>query len=227
MGSKPSSASSEPIEKVELECVEQGELTVFGEQYVHKGSKNALLHLKSNLFTLKTSTFEIVDKNDNDKVVFQYDYNMLPNIKEKKVIFDAEGNPVFHMKEKMMQMDDKQSIYLANADGSVGEELFKVGGNFGNTKVKTHKLKTNKGKEVELHARMKFFDMTGFIRIGDPKTGTPIARIGDPKELDSDSAARWLREDYLIEIAPGVDVALIVAVVLGYEQLERNQKLKY
>ena len=49
------------------------------------------------------------------------------------MVCDADGAPLFVIKEPVMQLDDKQYVYAADADGKPTTELFRIGSNFGNT----------------------------------------------------------------------------------------------
>ena len=47
----------------------------------------------------------------------------------------------------------------------------------------------------------------------------PIAKIYAPGD---GADGMWLRDDYVVEIAPGVDMALVVAIVLASEKMQQT-----
>eukprot|EP00438_Fugacium_kawagutii_P032012 Skav224607 [mRNA] locus=scaffold3477:44718:45378:- [translate_table: standard] len=141
---------------------------------------------------------------------------------EKRVICDAEGTPLFVIKEPLMQLDDKQYVYSADEEGKPKDELFRIASNFGNTKQYTQNLKSKTGRPIELHGRMTLVSMKGGIWLGDPGKGLAVAKVCSPVTYKDFLPDDFDRNEYLVEIPPGVDSALVLAMVLAYEQMEQS-----
>lgn len=206
------------LSDVHLGQVPPGSTSVFGDAFVVQGSP-ALLHLKAKFFSHEQWT--IVDKNNGDKAVFSVD-SRTRGKDERNTLLDATGKPVCMIKGKMMSMDDNQHIHRVNPDGSPGEELFQMKSNFGNTKQESVGLKNSSGQAFQICGKMSFTSMQGYLVYGDLKTGTAVAKVGQPKHFGAVASGSWTDSDYFLEIAPGVDMAVILAMVVAYEQMEQN-----
>lgn len=194
------------------------ELCVFGPEYVVPPGQSSILRLKNKIFSLSGDTYKIINVRD-ESVVFQCKGTAL-SLTDKRVIFNAQDTPVFVMKEKLMQLDDKQSVYSVDAEGKPKDEMYKVGSNFGNTKQKTHGLKNQAGKDIILNAHMTLLSSKGSMWYGDIDKGIPIAKLCSPLEFRdlADSGT------YFVEISPGVDMALVVSMVLAYAEMESTYR---
>ena len=64
-----------------------------------------MLRLKAKVFSFSGDSYKIVDANDSSKVVFQCLGKFL-NFDNKRVICDADGAPIFVIKEPVMQLDE-------------------------------------------------------------------------------------------------------------------------
>ncbi|CAE7389130.1 unnamed protein product, partial [Symbiodinium sp. KB8] len=196
-------------------------LTVFDSKFVVPEGKNRMLRLKGKIFSFSGDSYKIVDANDSSKVVFQC-LGKFMNFDEKRVICDGDGCPLFVIKEPLMQVDDKQYVYATDSDGKPAQELFRIGSNFGNTSQYTENLKNAKGEAIQLKGQMTLVSMKGGIWLGDVKTGQPIAKVGSPVTYKDFLPDDFDRNEYIVEIPPGVDSALILAMVLAYEQMEQS-----
>merc|ERR1712187_851268 len=89
-------------------------------------------------------------------------------------------------------------------------------------------LKTKGGKSIELNGTLDVFGCVtgrnksrgGHIRLGDMGTGTPIAKLVNPNERPDLELQRPNNDDYLLEVAPGVDITLMLEMVLAWSVLE-------
>jgi len=193
----------------------------FDEKYVVPEGANAILKIKQKIFSLSGNDFQIVDI-VSAKILFKIGGQVLTS-EEKQTIFDGDDKPVFCLKEKVMQLDNKQSVYTCIPDGDkafkAGEELFKVGSNFENTTQYTEGLKNKAGKEVKLNGSMGLISMKGGLWLGEVGKGKPVAKICSPVEFKNFLPNGFGVDDFLIEIPPGVDMALVVAVALAYQKM--------
>eukprot|EP00931_Biecheleriopsis_adriatica_P121169 TRINITY_DN96253_c0_g1_i1.p1 TRINITY_DN96253_c0_g1~~TRINITY_DN96253_c0_g1_i1.p1 ORF type:complete len:207 (+),score=33.40 TRINITY_DN96253_c0_g1_i1:174-794(+) len=154
---------------------------------------------------------------------------------QQSILSDAAGNPVFAVTRKCEKLSDVPSIFAVDKAGKVQEELFRV------SKTNKHKspnrdgltatLQTVDGKTIEINGTLDVFGCVagrngsrgGHIRLGDMGKGTPIAKLINPNErrdLDLQRPSGKKPEDYLVEVVPGVDITLILAVVFVWEVLE-------
>ncbi|CAE6916660.1 unnamed protein product, partial [Symbiodinium natans] len=196
-------------------------LKVFDSKFVVPEGKNMMLRLQAKVFSFSGDSYKIVDANDSGKVMFQCLGKFL-NFDEKRVICDAEGIPLFVIKEPLMQVDDKQYVYAVDSDGKPTQEMFRIGSSFGNTSQYTENLKSATGNPIQLNGKMSIASMKGGIWLGDVKVGQPIAKVCSPVTYKDFLPDEFDRNEYLLEIPPGVDSALVLAMVLAYEQMEQR-----
>lgn len=208
-----------PIELAENKDTEQ--LTVFNSKYVVPGPKNMMLHLKAQVFSFSGDTYKIKDSNNENAVVFQCQGKFL-SFEHKRVICDADGMPIFVITEPLMQIDDKQVVHRVTPEGKPSEELFRVGSNFGNTAQYTQNLKNTKGHAITLNGKMTLVSMKGGIWLGPAGKGQAVAKVCSPVTYKDFLPDDFDRNDYIVEIPPGVDSALILAMVLAYEKMEQT-----
>eukprot|EP00164_Ancoracysta_twista_P015608 GFYU01025871.1.p1 GENE.GFYU01025871.1~~GFYU01025871.1.p1 ORF type:complete len:261 (+),score=89.71 GFYU01025871.1:113-784(+) len=217
-----SSKDKEAFEKLEVMSLPEGQtLSVFGNQYVVPHGKPLVLHLKAKFFCWSGDDFKVKDP-ETKEVYFQAQGKAL-SFEEKKTVFDAQGNRVFIMKEKLMQLDDKQSVF-SGADPQ--KKLFEVSSNFGNTKQYAT-VKDSDGKEVKLGMKMTFVGTRGSVWIGEVNAGQCIAKVTSPVEWQNFAQYDWARDDFFVEIAPGVDAALVVAMILAYDEMDSSYAPTY
>ncbi|CAJ1457431.1 unnamed protein product [Effrenium voratum] len=214
-------ASSTAEIPIELKAFDNADsLTVFDPKFVVQG-KSMMLRLKAKVFSFSGDSYKIVDANDSSKVIFQCMGKFL-SLSEKRVICDAGGAPLFVIKEPMLQLDDKQYVYSVDAEGKPKEELFRVGSNFGNTAQYTQNLKSKTGRPIALHGKMTLVSMKGGIWLDKAQKGHAIAKVCSPITYKDFLPDDFDRNEYLVEIPPGVDSALVLAMVLAYEQMEQS-----
>jgi len=201
------------------------QLSVFGDgKYVVAPGKNAVLHVKSKFWSLSDGSFKIRDLADNKKELFACKGSFW-SLSDKRTMYEANSDtPVFIIKEKIMQIDNKQSVYTCEGEGGnvkTKDEIFKVGSNLMNTKQYTEGL-TALGAPDELSGKMTIVSMKGAIYLGDPKNGgKAIAKVCSPLKW-KEFAGEFGGRDYCVEVVPGVDMALIIAMVLSYEEMEQS-----
>ena len=80
-------------------------LQVFDSKFIVPEGKNMMLRLKAKVFSFSGDSYKIVDANDSSKIVFQCLGKFL-NFDNKRVICDADGAPIFVIKEPLMQLDE-------------------------------------------------------------------------------------------------------------------------
>ena len=205
---------------ITLKAYKDDKLTVFGSKYVVPEGKNLMLRLKAKVFSFSGDSYKIVDAQDN-QVMFQCMGKFL-NFDNKRVICDASGAPIFVIKEPMMQLDDKQYVYSTDAEGKPAKEMFQVASNIGNTAQYTKNLTNASGQALQLNGKMTLVSMKGGIFLGAIKEGQAIAKVCSPVTYKDFLPDDFDRSEYIVEIPPGVDSALVLAMVLAYEQMEQS-----
>lgn len=188
--------------------VPKGELDVFGAKY--RASHTVQMHLKAKIFSMSENSFEIVDKS-NGKLLFKSQGNAL-SFHERRMILDADGHPVFLLGQHVLQFNNTQVVYKVDNDGNPKEEVFKIASNFLNTRTSAKDLKNLRGAELHLEGEMDLFGYKGSIWWGDIGEGVPIAKVVSPMAEESAHS-----DDFVVDVAPGVDLALILAMALAYE----------
>jgi uncharacterized protein YxjI len=215
-------SSAPPAPNVDLYPVDGDQCCIFGPQFQVKPGKSALLHLKANIFR-SGDGFKVFDKNDNDSIIFMCKGNAISPI-NKKVICGADEAPIFVIKEILLQLDDKLSICSCTAEGEPENEVLKLSSYSTNTIQRTSGLKNQAGNSISLTSRISLINKRGAIWLGEAEASRPaIAKIYGPLELTDEllRAQDWVRDDYFLEIAPGVDMAVILSIVLAGEAMEQ------
>jgi uncharacterized protein YxjI len=197
----------------------KGELCVFGKEYVVPEGKPLFLAMKNKISW--TGDDYIIKDAATQEVWFKIDGKL--SFCEKKTMFDRNGAPVFIMKEKVMQLDDVQTVYSGKDPTRL---MFEVKSNIGNSKQRA-KVTAEGGREVEIVSKCSLTDSHCAMWLGEPKEGGhPIACFkckGDimnfcPNGLNDGGYVC----DYYVEIAPGVDAAMVVAIVMAQCQMNES-----
>ena len=137
------------------------------------------------------------------------------SIDQKRVVVDAATNQtIFNVKENFLQLDDYQTIYRGDGDTA----MFTVHSGLGNYSQWTNGLHNTKGQPIELLGEMSLF-LSGRILWATADCKKIVARIVSPLDWCDFWPKGWERDSYLVEVVPGVDYALILAMVLAYEKM--------
>ena len=92
-----------------------------------------------------------------------------------------------------------------------GRELFVVSSNLGNTK-QTTSVTTLQGKREVVNMRADFWGTVGVTFLG-------ITTFHNPDEMQNFLPGEWTREDFFVQIAPGVDTAFVVVMIVVYKKM--------
>jgi len=193
---------------VELKSIEAGETTVFGDAYVSPPGKNTLIWMKTKLWDKDAFKIKNVTNGSPSEGADMFQVESA----SKKIIDFKTQTPVFFMKEPQAQSDDSK---VMTPDGQTG--LFDVHAEM--KKQNTVGLKNSAGTEIRLEGNMSMVTMKGCVCLGDLKTGAPIAKLWSHNQRE-DLLAPGAADDYIVEISPGVDICLVVAVLSIYEKAE-------
>mmetsp|Transcript_106842 Transcript_106842/g.238455 ORF Transcript_106842/g.238455 Transcript_106842/m.238455 type:complete len:219 (-) Transcript_106842:137-793(-) len=206
--------------KMDLQAMDDPkEACVFGSRFVNRTDDNVVLSLKWNIFYRSKDVYSII--NIKDKSVHFKCKGSALSWTEKRVIFDAAESPLFMIKESVSG-DAKVKVMRIDGEGKPQNDVYKIGSTFGNAKQFTIDLKNEDANPICLNSQMGIALLKGAIWYGDIAEGTPIAQICSPAKFKDILGEDWTSDDFLVEIAPGVDMALILSMVLAYAQIEEN-----
>ena len=201
------------------ESVEVGTVDLFGSKYIVPPGKpmRLLLHQK---VSASMGTYSITNL-----ATGQHQFmckGKATSIQDKRVITDVDNNIVFRMKEPVADFDDKQEILSPD-----GRRLCVVHSSGSNSK-QWCTLMNRDGHQVNIVSKIDGGAGKGAIYLGSaPSTKDKSARVGpmickltDPKLLgDLVPKNKQRLGDLVLEIAPGVDSAFIVAYALAFEEM--------
>eukprot|EP00397_Hematodinium_sp_SG-2012_P026641 GEMP01027931.1.p1 GENE.GEMP01027931.1~~GEMP01027931.1.p1 ORF type:complete len:233 (+),score=38.81 GEMP01027931.1:66-701(+) len=186
-------------------------LNVFGERFL---SKNPIkLHLRQNLWCWSGDDFHIQDPNTGRKWFTVRGKSM--SLHNKKSMLDFRGKPVFRMCQEQLRFNAVEKV----ADPA-GNHLFNITAKFSFVRDKlTADVPSARGKQ-HIVLKCDSSNQLGLIFLGEPKTGGQcIAKIYRPTGSKS-----FGKQDYYLTIAPGVDVALMVAMCISRDELHSGNQ---
>ncbi|KAI1822732.1 DUF567-domain-containing protein [Xylaria intraflava] len=171
------------------------------------------LILKEKILSLSGDSFDV--KTISGQPIFQVKGEVF-SLSGRKHVSDMNGNVLFTIRTKLLAWH--ATYYAEDADGNV---LFEVKGKFsvlGSKSICT--FRSQSGKEESLLVKGNFFDSK--VNIVDEETSQPVATI-DRKFLN----ARQLLADqqtYAVTVAPNVDMSLVVAMCICFDERKNEQK---
>jgi uncharacterized protein YxjI len=174
------------------------------------------LLLKEGLLSFSGDDFTIKDSSGNS--YFKCEGKLL-SIRDKKFVTDMEGKPLFCIANKVLFLKGRLKIYEGNDTKKVLASIAPQ------TSIKSRKhivtyYNPVTEKEETLDMKFDFFNHSCGIFYGKEKEGAPmICKI--IKKID---AKRILtnKENYYIEIAPGVDIALMSALAICFDEIKND-----
>ncbi|OUM62293.1 hypothetical protein PIROE2DRAFT_44435 [Piromyces sp. E2] len=174
------------------------------------------LLLKEGLLSFSGDDFVI--KDTSGKSYFKCTGKLM-SIRDKKFITDMEGNPLFCIANGILFFKSRLKIYSGKDTKEVLASITPV------TSIKSRKhlityYNPVTEKEETLDMKFDFFNHSCGIFYGKEKEGAPmICKI--IKKID---AKRILtnKENYYIEIAPGVDIALMAALAICFDEIKND-----
>merc|ERR1712048_355637 len=103
-----------------------------------------------------------------------------------------------------------------DSEGKPQHEMYSIGCTFGNARKYAIGLQSKEGKELSLNSNMGIESRKGYIWLGNIGEGKAIAELSRPAKFSEILGADAPADDYVVEIAPNVDMALIVSMVIAY-----------
>ena len=175
------------------------------------------LIMKEKLFTYSGDSYDI--KDDAGRAWFKVRGKAF-SMREKKMIYDVQGNPVINLKENMFSFLGRpiQKVYLGDNSTNLIctiKPRFKLWSG----KLVTQGKNQINGHDLEFTLRSNHRGSEACIWLGKSRDGLPIAKIYrslNMKSIMTDS------RDYRLTVAPNVDVAFIVALAISLDELKKD-----
>ncbi|KAL7412991.1 tubby C-terminal-like domain-containing protein [Mrakia frigida] len=169
------------------------------------------LVLKEKAFSFSGDDFQIKDSNGN--VVVQC-HGSAMSFRDKKEIRDTSGRVLFKLETKLLSL--LKSFFATGPDG---KELFQVKKKFsiGSNKMVTYFTNASDGAPIELDLKGNFWGGSAEILLGGRTVATISRQVMNMREIFVD------KQTYFVTVAPGVDLAMIVAVCICLDEAENEQ----
>jgi uncharacterized protein YxjI len=176
------------------------------------------LRLREKYFSLSGDDFKISDANSG--VVYFQCQGKYFSLREKKVLRDNMGVPVLNLKDQLISFTDKYKVY---AGDSSDRQICKFNSQitFLKAKLSTSFVDVMTGRQRYVVLKGDWRDKRCVIYLGEPKQGgIPLAKIYRPL-----SGRTWMLgvDDYILEVAPGVDIALMVIMCIALDEHARDK----
>ncbi|KAI9732955.1 MAG: hypothetical protein M1818_007388 [Claussenomyces sp. TS43310] len=168
--------------------------------------------LKEKVWKISGDSFRINDINGALVLVCEGHFS----VTDRKTFTDVAGHPLFDLRTRPFHLHK-----TFEAKGAGGQLLFTVKAKFsiGSTKVSCTFVNTSDGQPVELLVKGDFFHRKATITMND----IPVAEIG----RDHFNARQFFggKQSYFVSIAPGVDVALIAALCICWDEKTAEEEI--
>ncbi|KAG4093473.1 hypothetical protein H8356DRAFT_547875 [Neocallimastix lanati (nom. inval.)] len=174
------------------------------------------LILKEKEALFKEDNFTIKDKNGVS--FFQCNGKEFA-IKDKKIIYDLYGKPIFNIKQDQ-QYKMRHNIYSEDTSNIIATVTPKSAFNLRKFPIEFTNLVT--GQKDSINIKCDMFGYTGGMYYGKEKEGAPMIC----KILKNNVNTPTRSENYSIEIAPGVDIAFMVACTICFNEYRNESEKK-
>jgi len=234
-------SSHRPVD-IELGQTPGGAVNIFGQDFVvPQGPLTLRLRKKAwsigcskqeELAAQPNSEFDVLSCEDGEPLfrILGRPLSVHPEVSAKDLC-DVEGNPIFRM--TLGPLTHPANMDTVFAPGAEGGELFALASNFASRapckSAWTQDLKDSSGNALRLEAQLKITGVapSGVVLIGEASAGgTPVAKLCSeraykgkvPRGQETVNASE--HDVYILEIAPGMDAAAVLAMVMAFEQYE-------
>jgi len=171
------------------------------------------LRLREKYFSFSGDDFKVSDPNTG-VVYFQCEGKAF-SLREKKVLLDNVGHPICNLKEALFTLSDRFTLYAGNdSDKQICKIQTQL--NFLKAKVSVAFADAVTGAQRYIVLKGDWRSKSCVIFWGEPKSGgIPIAKVYRP------TVGRSLlldKQDYYLEVVPGVDIALMVMLCIALDE---------
>lgn len=184
-------------------------LAVFDPRFCSPGP--VTLRMVEKVFSLSGDDFSIKDM--YGRAFFKIDRTYF-SWRQKKTLLDLYGNPIWSMKHGFMRytVNDPQGNQVC----TVQKTSF-----FGRMAVQCTVTNRSTGQRLTITMKGDFFARQAGIFIGDKDHGICIAKLSHPITMTNTFSSR---DEYFVEIAPGVDSSFIVLMCLVFDEICHEDK---
>lgn len=178
--------------------------------------KPITLLLRENILCFSGDDFTI---KDTDGVSYFKCKGKALNIRDKKIIYDLYGTPILNICNGILFLKSRMKIYADNNDKKTLAKITPQ------TSISSRKYVISfyniaNEQEETLDMKCDFFSHSCGIFYGKEKEGSPmVCKI--VKKIDA-KGLLTKKDDYYIEIAPGIDAALMVAIAICFDELKND-----
>jgi uncharacterized protein YxjI len=171
------------------------------------------LIMKEQIFSLSDAAFTV--KTLDDRAILTITADAF-SLSARKHVHDPAGNALFTLRKELFSFP--KSYF---AESPAGTKIFEVEGKFhlGGSRAVGHFVNAMNGEQENFLMHGSFFNVK--TEITHERTGQVVAQID--RELWNARQLLGDRQSYAVTVAPGVDVALIVAMVVCLDE-RRDQK---
>ncbi len=175
------------------------------------------LRLREKFFSFSGDDFKITDASSGT-VYFQCQGRAM-SLREKKVLRDNMGVAVLNMKEKFLSFADKFKVFAGeHSDREICRFNCRI--TFLKAKLSSYFNDVVTGKPRLLVLKGDWRDKKCVIYLNEPKQGgVPLVRIFRPYTGRSILLGV---DDYIVEIAAGVDIALVIIMCIALDEHSRD-----
>jgi len=174
------------------------------------------LVINTKLLSLSSDNFTIKDVEGRE--FFKCKGSSL-NIGDKKILYDVYEIPILNIQNRLLSLKDKTTIYLGNHTEQVVATISQKNMmNFSKYTLEFFNQATDKQEFLDM--KCNIMGSSCGIFYGKEKEGAPmISKI--TRKINASSILSP-EGNYYVEIAPGVDIALIVAATICFDQLKKE-----
>ncbi|KAI8894785.1 tubby C-terminal-like domain-containing protein [Globomyces pollinis-pini] len=198
---------------------QQTPLVAHDPKFAVQQSTHLLLSEKGLFETEDFVIKNIVDNTEWFKLIYKF------SLSDKKTLFDMAGEPVANIKNKGYGLRYTLSLFKGG-DSTQLICKFEFKEVMGGIKANATLQNQATNQQVPLNMYGDWYQRRAVIFIGDPETGgQAIARISK-EPAKGILHALTKKKGYMLEIVPGVDIALMVMFCLATDQFHEHLKAK-
>ncbi|ODO07650.1 hypothetical protein L198_01231 [Cryptococcus wingfieldii CBS 7118] len=180
----------------------------------HTAQKPTTLVLKESVFSWTGDNFSVKDTEGHTVVKCS---GKAVSFRDRKEISDAHGNFMFAIRNKLIAI---HKTFVG--EDKEGNDLFKISKKWG---VGSHMVATFKnasnGQDTTLVLRGDFWGGSADIKVDNGPVVAQITRkVFNAREYFGD------KQTYMVNVAPGVDLALIAAVCICFDEAKNENEDK-
>ena len=177
------------------------------------------LRLREKIMSLSGDDFKVTDESSG-MIYFQVQGKVF-SLEDEKVLYDNAGVAVLNLKEALFSFTDKYTVYAGKSNRPICQFKTRLV-TFLVTSISTTFKDAISGRERLVVLKGDWRQKKCVIFLGDPKQGgIPIAKVFRPL---TGRSLYFGVDEYILEVAPGVDVSLMVIMCIALDEHKRDKK---